>query len=762
MSGFSVFNRVAAPAPAPQRGGNWGLSTDLAGRAEAPNNRPLFTNFQATPAFQGGRVVDVEPLPFDHLEKPGDKEKKYHGGTNPVQRESEINEMTPPAHLSIELKNRAYDNLVLAAYNQHGPGALIPSPELLQAQLTAIATARRQSLDIELTRQINGEIVDNFRQWLLKKGSREDHVRAGWWPTITNRAGVKVPDPKVPKFLQAGGALSDHPSVRAYLDSFVNARVDYERDLVMMRLEASHGAMQDWSIDKLWRYYKFGVLGLKPDAEIDEIMDNVVPPPVGTVPQHSAALPPSGLASSAMAVDSVGTYAGQLDEATAMSLTQLNEQAQDAAALQAEQVELQKQLLQQNAEHAEQVQAEWKRLADAAEKSTAAADAMRAAMKQHQEQILLAEQQRIAETNAEIARLKAEQEQLKQFIAQKHAEAASLRSGAAPSSAPTLVPRVPMDIKQESPDISIHSSDLGKVLPKAEPTNADILSDALAARRARVDTSMSDASGSDWSIKEEDMGQVNHHVADPPIKHESQDMGQHGDTPDMSVDPVLVKAQQEIDAAKDELARRVHAEQFPAGRTPPHKEDPVAPPKPARKPAPKTTPKAPVKRGAVDTSLSDRGGGELKNYRNGEQFDVATTLKNTVAPLPAQDPANVPLPVGSVSTNGTSSTIDYGAPQAEPGIAAHEPSGKGKEKQEDNDPKRPPLPPKAQGQTVSDVIDHYLDRVLPNHQERGIAQHSFPIRQYVRDFIGNAQMGPDADHIMHLVFEEARAKGLIQ
>lgn len=339
MSRFSVFQRGVV---APEKGGNWGLSTSLAGKQNytpgvtAPE---LFKQFQETPGFQKGRTVEVEPLPFDRFENAKSKERKFVGGKNPVEQEAGSKTMTPPPLLAAKLKEQGYQNLVNKAYDDFGPRSFDPSPERLYAQLVAIETARRQSLDVELTREINGEIVDNFRQWLLKRGAREDHVRAGWWPTVKDH-GKDVPDPNPPKFITSGGTLSDHPSVRAYLDSFVEARVAYERDLLMMRMEARNGDMQDWSIDKLWKYYKFGVLGLKPDAEFEALYDKTVPPSPEEIAKLPSALPPASSGAGPVPGDDPDPEPSQLD--------QMRQKVyQDMEATIAQQAEIQQQQLAQ-------------------------------------------------------------------------------------------------------------------------------------------------------------------------------------------------------------------------------------------------------------------------------------------------------------------------------------------------------------------------------------------------------------------------------
>lgn len=312
MSGFGVFNRTAGIRPA-QANGHWGIALDKQGKVLPPDNAPLFTNFQPTPVTDN--KTTAEPLPFDRHERADRKQQKYAGGTNPVMQEGGQPIMTPPPHLAIKMKNRAYENLVLDAYNKYAA----THPERYEAEIQAIATARRQDLDTELSREINGEIVDNFRQWLLKRGSPYDHMRAGWWPS-KKIGGIVQPDPTPPKFIKSGGTLSEHPSVLAYLDSFIVSRVDYEADLVNMKLEASHGAMQGWSIDQLWKYYKFVVLGLTPDADLEAVLDKVnIPPLGGPPPPRTAALPETQTVQSGDATQpSAAQFAGvAFDEDTA-------------------------------------------------------------------------------------------------------------------------------------------------------------------------------------------------------------------------------------------------------------------------------------------------------------------------------------------------------------------------------------------------------------------------------------------------------------
>lgn len=292
MSGFSVFSRNAVTKGNNRPNGYWGLARDSAtGKPLAPNDQPLFTNFQPTPTqWDPASNTAVEPLPYDKHEDPKLKTQKYAFGTNPIEQEDKLKNFVPPPNLAAKLKDRAYQNMIDEAYRKYQH-----NPERLGPELLAIITARRQHLDRNITREVSTEVVDNFRQWLMKKGDVRDHVRAGWWPAKKVGPTTWIPDPNPPKFIKLGGALSDDPSVTAYLDSFVLKRVEYEQDLLTMKLEASHGKMQTWNIDQLWKYYKYVVLGLIPDVEYDNLLNTINPgPPSYVGPAGPAHPPPPG------------------------------------------------------------------------------------------------------------------------------------------------------------------------------------------------------------------------------------------------------------------------------------------------------------------------------------------------------------------------------------------------------------------------------------------------------------------------------------
>ncbi len=231
------------------------------GRKVQPNHFSLVKRYPDGP-------VDGSPASdYAGLQLLGDQSQaknlrdKYQGVQNPIDMEDKKKRMEAPPNLVAAEKQRIYGSMIVDAHR-------ILDPDERAAEIGAIGTARRQHLDKSITDQVNDAMIANFREWLMKQGEPKDHVRAGWWPT--KPGSVSEPGP-MPKFIKEGGCLSEHPSVRAYIDTFVTAPNEFEKDLVMMRLEASHGMMKHWSIDKCWRYYKFVVQGLKPDLEFEAL-----------------------------------------------------------------------------------------------------------------------------------------------------------------------------------------------------------------------------------------------------------------------------------------------------------------------------------------------------------------------------------------------------------------------------------------------------------------------------------------------------------
>lgn len=205
--------------------------------------------------------------------------RKFKAPPDPMKAERGKGFEAPP-NVMYKKKEEVYDALLSQAGTD-------------PAKRTAIEIAKRQNLDAAVTAEVNEDFTCSFNNWLLKRGRRQDHIAAGWW------------DPKnpqtVPKFIQAGGLLSNHPSVHSYVKDIVLARSKFEQKLVEMKMEAQTAGVNHWPVDKLYLYYKYVVRGMEPDDT--DVINLTAPPgflPGGPSPPVSgASAPPSPPASSA-------------------------------------------------------------------------------------------------------------------------------------------------------------------------------------------------------------------------------------------------------------------------------------------------------------------------------------------------------------------------------------------------------------------------------------------------------------------------------
>lgn len=178
---------------------------------------------------------------------------KYKGPMHPLLAEKHKNAMEAPPNVRYKERNRIYKDLELAV--QINPNM---SEDMKQAQLVAIETARRGDIDKLVNAEIDDDFANSFRNWVMKRGRVQDHIEAGWWPKDQKA---------VPKFLQEGGLLSEHDSVKRYVGDFVMGPLEFNKHLQMMKLQAKGGGVHDWPIDMLYYYYKFVVRGLEPDDD---------------------------------------------------------------------------------------------------------------------------------------------------------------------------------------------------------------------------------------------------------------------------------------------------------------------------------------------------------------------------------------------------------------------------------------------------------------------------------------------------------------
>lgn len=213
----------------------------------------------ATTTGRGDRArtrVDMTALKGQHTDD--DLTQKFKGPQNPLVKENAEKVMSPANPVRAALKEQMYSVLLAQA-------ASIPDPVLKQAELTAIQTARRQDLEKEITSSVNSDFVNDFRQWLVKRGRVEDHIAAGWAND---------------KFINSPGHVSHHPSVEAYVEKFIDARINFMTDIAQMKKQVSTGEFTSWDINTLWTYYKYVVRNLSPDNdEADAIVDRAPAPP---------------------------------------------------------------------------------------------------------------------------------------------------------------------------------------------------------------------------------------------------------------------------------------------------------------------------------------------------------------------------------------------------------------------------------------------------------------------------------------------------
>lgn len=229
---------------------------------------------------------------------------KYRAPKNPLKAEDQLQEMRPTDNVLAGMKDRWYQAMIADVMSSEA------DVQQRQAKLSAITTARLQNLDQIVTGEVTDQFIQDFRDWLCKKGRKVDHLRAGWWPA--DPANPTQPQKEIPNIIASGGVLSDHPSVKHYVNRFIINRADFERDLVIMRLRAQSGAFLKWDINTLWKYYKYVVRGLVPDETIAEDPDVLLTTEQGSHLLQEESINNAMMAFAAPFLASIDNLSGQL------------------------------------------------------------------------------------------------------------------------------------------------------------------------------------------------------------------------------------------------------------------------------------------------------------------------------------------------------------------------------------------------------------------------------------------------------------------
>ena len=92
--------------------------------------------------------------------------RKFATPQSPIDAERGKTKIEAPPQVMANYKRQVYDDMLSRAASAE--------------ERLAIEIARKQYVDQHITAQVNEEFSKSFQNWILKRGRREDHVRAGW------------------------------------------------------------------------------------------------------------------------------------------------------------------------------------------------------------------------------------------------------------------------------------------------------------------------------------------------------------------------------------------------------------------------------------------------------------------------------------------------------------------------------------------------------------------------------------------------------
>jgi len=204
----------------------------------------------AEQVFRSVRGEDVRS-PLSQLDGGAQRQRrwtKFQTFRNPIEEEPGLTTMQPTDNV-LAGAEAAY----LRADTGIGKGKRI-SDEAAYKQ--ALVAADAKSAYKRYNTRAKDQISSDFRNWLLARGSRDDVDRYDEFEKASDQE------------LYGKGPLSRHKTVLDYIDSHVDARIAFERDLTILKARYEQfGSLLDASIEQCWMYYKFVVRGMQPTNE---------------------------------------------------------------------------------------------------------------------------------------------------------------------------------------------------------------------------------------------------------------------------------------------------------------------------------------------------------------------------------------------------------------------------------------------------------------------------------------------------------------
>jgi len=181
----------------------------------------------------------------------GKQTTKWSGAVNPIPQEDRKRNIEMPPELMEKLKQDRLNAIEQGFFANND-----------KERRQALANEQLKGINKKVEKEIQQNLIHDFKNFLLGEGLPEDYARVGWWPT--DDKGLLVADK--PAALQTGRVVSRHPSVLNWLEKEIDEQVKYKRDLTKLKLRAA--APGNMSLDELWKVYKFLNLGMAPEEEI--------------------------------------------------------------------------------------------------------------------------------------------------------------------------------------------------------------------------------------------------------------------------------------------------------------------------------------------------------------------------------------------------------------------------------------------------------------------------------------------------------------
>ncbi len=206
--------------------------------------------------------------------------KKYTAKDHPLAREKHLRTMQDHPVRSQLRADRAYDSQLRNLANGEPASSDKDKAGIVNSGLSKISDARILGLQIDATKgsaaqrkaRADTEFVDSFVNFIMGTGRPDEYARCGMISLAKRAEKLRCNGYEGADAIDTLGVISDHPSIRRYIDKKIDRVVRFNAEIQKRKLRAGRAGPygRPLTLNEGWEAYKFLAHGLDPQGPAGE------------------------------------------------------------------------------------------------------------------------------------------------------------------------------------------------------------------------------------------------------------------------------------------------------------------------------------------------------------------------------------------------------------------------------------------------------------------------------------------------------------